>query len=343
MVRNLQVQFLISKILGANWELEGASWISWWDKSGLPGLFLGHAVGMQMLERAAILGVTGFVGRGLPVLLSKQGMASTGVSRAGTGTVPGVDAWQRTDALDFTGHDAVINLAGERIDQRWNEARRRLFHESRVGVTQRVVAALARQAPEGRPRVLVNASAVGIYGDRGDEVLDESAPRGSGYLADLCDEWECAADEAVALGVRVVKLRIGIVLGKNGPAFEKLRLVFKLGLGGRLGSGQQWMPWIHLADLRAAIVHAVFSQSLCGAVNATAPEPERNVDFTRKLAAALHRPALFPAPAFGLKLALGEFSSALLAGQHALPAALLADDFQFRFATLERALDDLLE
>jgi uncharacterized protein (TIGR01777 family) len=297
---------------------------------------------MQMFQRAAILGVTGFVGSGLPACLSKHGIASTGVSRAGRGAVPGVVGWQEIQRLDFSGHDAVINLAGERIDQRWSEARQRVFHESRVGLTRSVVAAMGRLAPEQRPRVLVNASAVGIYGDRGDEVLNENAARGSGYLADLCHEWECAADEAADLGVRVVKLRIGMVLGKNGPAFEKLRTVFKLGVGGRLGSGQQWMSWIHVEDLRAAIVHAVVSETLRGAVNATAPVPERNVDFTRKLASALRRPALFPVPPCALKLALGEFSSVLLAGQRVLPGALLADGFEFRFRTLESALGDLL-
>jgi uncharacterized protein (TIGR01777 family) len=188
----------------------------------------------------------------------------------------------------------------------------------------------------------VNASAVGIYGDRGDEILTETSRKGDGYLAGLCDDWEDAAMDAQALGVRVVRLRIGIVLGKNGPAFEKLRMVFNLGIGGRLGSGKQWMPWIHLADLQAAIVHSVFSSALAGPVNATAPHPERNADFTRKLASALHRPAIFPAPAFALRLALGEFASALLAGQRALPAAFEADGFQFQFPTLESALKDLV-
>ena len=139
----------------------------------------------------------------------------------------------------------------------------------------------------------------------------------------------------------MIRLRIGVVLGKNGAAFEQLRMVFKWGIGGRLGSGQQWMPWIHVADLQAAIVHAVFSESLAGAVNGSAPAPERNRDFTRKLAASLHRPALFPVPGFALKLALGGFGGALLDGQRAQPAALEADGFHFRFATLESALADL--
>ncbi len=296
---------------------------------------------MHMTDRVAIVGVTGFVGRGLPALLAEKGMATTGVSRAGNGTVAGVDRWQSPETLDFSGHRAVINLSGEPIDQRWNERSRRKFHESRVGLTTRVVEAIAKLPETERPRVLVNASAVGIYGDRGDETLTETARPGRGYLADLCTDWEDAARDAESLGIRVVRLRIGIVLGRGGSAFEKLRFVIKLGIGGRLGSGNQWMPWIHLADLRAAIVHAVVSETLAGAVNGTAPAPERNIDLTRALAKVLHRPAVFPAPAFALKLVLGEFGGALLAGQRALPAALQADGFEFRFPTLEAALAEL--
>jgi len=297
---------------------------------------------MDLTKRAAVVGVTGFVGRGLPALLAEIGMATTGISRAGTGAVPGVDRWQTPETLDFTGHHAVINLAGEPIDQRWNDASRRRFHESRVGLTTRVVEAIAKVPDEQRPKVLVNASAVGIYGDRGDEILTDTARPGRGYLADLCLDWEDAARDAETLGIRVVRLRIGIVLGPNGSAFEKLRRVFKLGIGGPLGQGKQWMPWIHLADLRSAIVHAVVSETLTGPINGSAPNPERNADLTRKLAAALHRPALLAVPGFALKLVLGEFGGALLVGQRALPAALEADGFRFRFATLEVALADLV-
>jgi uncharacterized protein (TIGR01777 family) len=297
---------------------------------------------MDLTKRAAIVGVTGFVGRGLPALLAQCGMATTGISRAGTGAVPGVDRWQSPDTLDFAGHHAVINLAGEPIDQRWNDESRRRFHESRVGLTTRVVEAIAKVPDGHRPKVLVNASAVGIYGDRGDEILTDSARPGRGYLADLCNDWEDAARDAETLGVRVVRLRIGIVLGPNGSAFEKLRRVFKLGIGGPLGHGKQWMPWIHLADLRAAIVHAVVSETLTGSINGSAPNPERNADLTRKLAAALHRPALLAVPGFALKLVVGGFAEALLAGQRALPAALEADGFRFQFPTLEAALADLV-
>jgi uncharacterized protein (TIGR01777 family) len=275
-------------------------------------------------------------------LFAENDVATTGVSRSGNGRVPGVDRWQSAANLDFSGHHAVINLAGEPIDQRWNEKTRRLFRESRVGVTNRIVEAIAKLPADARPKVLVNGSAVGFYGDRGDKILTESERRGQGYLADLCADWEDAAKDAESLGVRVVLLRTGVVLGKEGRAFEKLLTIFKLGIGGRLGSGQQWMPWIHLADLRAAIVHAVLSENLVGPVNGSATHPERNCDFTRKFASALHRPAILPSPAFALKLALGEFSSALLASQRAIPAALEADGFQFQFPTLEEALKDLI-
>jgi uncharacterized protein len=297
---------------------------------------------MQGSERVAIIGVTGFIGKGLPALLAQEGLVITGVSRSGIGTITGVDRWQKPDALDLTDHRIVINLAGESIDRRWTPANRELFHKSRIGVTQRVVEAIARLPEKSRPRLLVNASAVGIYGDRGDDLLDEMASPGEGYLAELCAEWEAAAHEAEALGVRVVTPRIGIVLGKGGAAFQKLVRVFKLGIGGRLGSGRQWMPWIHLDDLRAALVHSVTSGNLSGPINCTAPAPERNADFTRKLAAALHRPALLPVPGFALKIALGGFGGALLAGQNARPAALLTDGFHFRHPTLDAALIDLL-
>ena len=298
---------------------------------------------MQAKESVTIVGVSGFLGRGLPILFAEKGMTTVGVSRSGKGQVPSVERWVRPENLDLAGQHAVINLAGEPIDQRWNERNRRLFRESRVGVTHQIVQTIAKLPANERPKVLINASAVGIYGDRGDEILSETAHCGQGYLADLCSDWEDAAIEAESLGVRVVRLRTGVVLGKGGPAFEKLHTLFKLGIGGRLGSGQQWMPWIHVDDLRAAINHCLFSTNLAGPANGTAPHPERNLAFTRKLASALDRPAILPAPAFALKLILGDFSSALLGSQRAIPSALEADGFQFRFPDLETALADLTQ
>lgn len=292
---------------------------------------------MHHTPRVAILGATGFIGRGLPELLAAHGMACTGVSRAGTGQVPGIDHWQKPENLDVSGHHAVINLAGEPVDCRWTEENRRRLHESRIGTTRRVIAAIRALSSDERPEVLVNASAVGIFGDRGDEILTESSACGTGFLAELCRDWEEAAMEAHELGVRVVRPRIGIVLGSGGAAMAKLLPIFKAGLGGRLGTGSQWMPWIHLLDLRAALVHAVLTESIVGAVNCAAPYAERNLDFTRKLASALHRPAFLPVPGFALKLALGGFGGALLDSQHVTPDALEKSGFSFAFPTLESA------
>ena len=293
------------------------------------------------MERIAIAGVTGFVGRGLAALCEERGIAVTGISRGGSGDVPGVDRWQAADAMDFSGCDAVINLAGEPIDRRWTDEMKKRFRESRVGYTDRVVAAMAACKEEERPRVLVNASAVGIYADRGDEVLAESAAPGDGYLADLCRDWEAAAMAAEAHGVRVAVIRTGVVFGRDGRAWKKLHTLFRLGLGGRLSHGRQWMPWIHVDDLRALFLHAAENDGLRGPVNGAAPEPVRNVEFTRQLAATLHRPALFPAPAPALRLVLGEFASVLLASQRVVPAALQASGFGFRHPSLAGALDDL--
>jgi len=294
-------------------------------------------------ERAAILGVTGFVGHGLPALLAANGLAVTGVSRSGTGAIPGIGRWQTPDSLDFSGHRVVINLAGESVAQRWSPDTRRRLHESRVDLTRKVVAAIGCLPAGARPLVLVNASAVGYYGDGGEAVLTESAAPGAGYLADLCRDWEAAALEAEVLGVRVVRLRMGMVLGRGGLAFERLRRVFRLGIGGRLGSGRQWMGWIHLDDLRAAIVHAAVSETLRGPVNATAPGPVRNTEFTRLLGAALHRPALLAVPGIALKLALDGFGAALLESQRAAPEALVKDGFCFRFPDLAGALENLVK
>ncbi len=293
------------------------------------------------MEHIAITGVTGFVGRGLAALCKERGIAVTGISRSGAGDVDGVGRWQTPDAMDFCGLDAVINLAGEPVDQRWTEERKKRFDASRVAYTDKVVAALAGCAAHERPRVLVNASAVGYYADRGDELLDESAPPGRGFLADLCVRWEQAAMNAEALGIRVTSLRTGVVLGREGRAWRKLRLLFRLGLGGRLGHGRQWMPWIHVDDLRCAMLHAATTDSLRGPVNGAAPGAVRNVEFTRRLAASLHRPALFPAPAFALRFGLGEFASVLLASQRVVPSALVDSGYAFLYPTLDAALDEL--
>lgn len=292
-------------------------------------------------RRVVIAGATGFVGSALAPLLSGRGYAVTGISRSGGGNLPGVMAWQTPEAMDFSGHSAVVNLAGEPVNQRWTDERKKRFWKSRVEYTGSIVAAIKRLPVGDRPEVLVNASAVGFYGNRGDEFLVETAGPGKGYLAELCAAWEEAAVKAEDLGVRVVRLRIGIVLGRDGGPFAQLRRVFRLGIAGRLGNGAQWMPWIHVEDLCEGIAHALESKELRGAVNGTAPMPVRNVEFTRKLASALRRPAVLPVPGWALKLVFGEFAQALLDSGRAVPSALVEDGFQFRFETLEDALRDL--
>lgn len=307
----------------------------------LPAEDLSHAFFVENDSRVAVIGVSGFIGRGLPEFLRGRGLGVVGVSRSGRGEISGVDRWQAADAMDFSACGAVVNLAGEPIDQRWTEAKRRMFYESRIGLTRRVVAALRAMPADERPRVLVNASAVGIYGSRGEEELDESSMTGEGYLADLCRDWEEAAMEAESLGVRVVCLRIGVVMGRGGSAFEKLVRVLKAGVGGKLGDGRQWMPWIHVDDLRRIIVEAVVNERISGAVNGVAPHAERNADFTQKFARRLGRWAILPVPGFVLKIVLGEFGSVLLASQRVRPAALEAVGFEFQYPNFDKALDEL--
>jgi len=289
-----------------------------------------------------IYGASGFVGNGLASMLSSEGWEVIGVSRKGTGDVAGVSKWTTPAKADLAGCEAVVNLSGEPIDQRWTDANKRAFHDSRIGVTNDIVKKISELNEERRPRVLVNTSAVGYYGGRGDEILDETSSRGEGYLADLCAEWEDAAIKAEAFGIRVIRLRIGVVLGRGGRAFDKLETVFKAGIGGRLGNGKQWTPWIHVHDLRRAIVFSLNHPGLNGAVNGTAPHPETNADLTQKFAGTVRRWVFFPVPGFALKLAFGGFGGALLQGQRAMPNQLLNAGFEFRFSKLEDALEDLL-
>lgn len=290
-------------------------------------------------RRMGIVGASGFAGRELCRQARAAGWRIVGFSRGGGGG----GEWRRwSPEPDLSGLDAVVNLAGHPIDRRWTTGNKRLFRESRVGVTRILAGALGKMAAAGRPAVLVNGSAVGIYGDRGDEILEESSAPGEGYLAELCREWESAAGEVAALGVRVVMVRTAMVLGREGPAFRKMRRLFRLGLGGRLGSGRQWMPWIHVEDLAGAILHAAGHASLAGPLNGSAPEPVRNAEFTRGLAGALRRPAFLHVPPFALRAAIGGFASVALSSQRVVPRALLESGFRFRFPELGGALRDLV-
>ncbi|MEP4078624.1 TIGR01777 family oxidoreductase [Haloferula sp.] len=289
--------------------------------------------------KIGIVGASGFIGRELVRQAHEVGWEVVGFSRSSRNPGEGVAEWREwSNDPCVSGLDVVVNVAGEGIDKRWSEANKRKFHESRVGVSEVIVGAIRRA--ETRPKVFLNGTAVGIYGDRGDDLLNEGSAVGSGYLAELCEAWEKAAEPAGELGVRVLLWRTGVVLGCGGAAWEKMSKAFAFGLGGRLGGGQQWMPWIHVEDLVGGMLHMI-ENDFSGPVNATAPEPERNADFTRKLAKALRRPAIMHAPGWALKLALGGFADALLASQRAMPEVLINSGYQFRFPTLEKALDDL--
>lgn len=293
-------------------------------------------------RRIAILGVTGFLGRGLPSLLADRGWSVTGVTRNDPPELDGVDEWVLTDEFQPAGFDAVINLAGAPIDQRWTLTNKQEIWTSRVDFTRRLVDQLVATTPNERPKVLLNASAVGIYGDRQDEFLTEDSSVGSGFLAEVSQAWEAATHAAAEADVRVANIRTSMVLGKKGPAFQKLHRIFRSGLAGRLGDGRQWMPWIHVDDWRAAVIHVLESADRSGPFNACAPHSVRNREFTRHFANATKRIAIIPVPKFALKLALGGFGEELLSSQRAVPEVLLESGFVFQYPTLEKALADLL-
>lgn len=278
----------------------------------------------------AVTGSHGLIGSALVRDLTATGHEVRRVARdAASGAL---------DLRTVGGADAVVHLAGENIAAgRWTHERKRRIHDSRVVTTRALAEALA--ALQRPPRVLVSASGINWYGDRGDERLTEQSAPGQGFLAGLCREWEAATAPAKAHGVRVVNLRIGMVVSPHGGALPKMLTPFRLGLGGVIGSGNQWMSWIALDDLVSVIHYALTTEALAGPVNAVAPEPVTNREFTRALARAVRRPALLPVPAFAARLALGEMADELLlASMRVEPARLLADRFPFRHATLTAAL-----
>ncbi|MFA5190524.1 MAG: TIGR01777 family oxidoreductase [Verrucomicrobiia bacterium] len=243
---------------------------------------------------------------------------------------------------ELAAHDAVVHLAGENISTgRWTPERKERIRDSRVQVTRRLCEAVAKFAQP--PRVVICASAVGYYGNRGDEVLREESAPGAGFLAEVCRDWEAATKPAVDAGIRVVNLRFGVILCATGGALAKMLTPFRLGLGGVLGDGQQWMSWVALDDVVGVISNALANETLRGPVNVVAPQPVTNREFTKTLGRVLHRPAVCPAPAFALRLAFGEMADALLlASQRAEPAKLLTSGFSFRFPKLGDALQDAL-
>jgi len=292
-------------------------------------------------------GSTGLVGTALVSLLEKEGHRVSplvrGKPRAGTSEIewhPDQNSVTNRDALE--GHDAAIHLAGESIaDGRWTPEKKRRVRDSRVKGTGLLAATLSQL--ERPPRVLASASAIGYYGNRGDEVLDEASAPGNGFLADVCREWEAATAPAEEAGIRVAHLRFGIVLSEHGGALAKLLTPFKLGAGGKLGSGKQWMSWVAIDDAVAAIYKVVGADDMKKAVNIVAPNAVTNAEFTETLGRVLERPTVFSVPAFAARLAFGEMADeALLASQRVMPAGLKQHGFEFQCPQLEGALRRLL-
>ncbi len=296
-----------------------------------------------------VVGGTGFIGSRLLATLNRGGHAVTLLTRNAAKAARfresgvAVCAWVDPDwPKVLEGADAIINLAGEGVaDGRWTRARKERILKSRIETTRSLVDALAGVTL--RPKVLVNASAVGFYGPRNGAGIDESGSAGNGFLSDVCAAWEREAIKARELGARVVLLRIGVVLGPDGGALPRMLLPFRLGLGGRLGSGAQWFPWVHIDDVVGLALEAVLNPALSGPVNVVAPGSVTNADFTAALGRALHRPTILPVPAFALKLLLGEMSEMMLTGQRALPTAAEKAGYHFKFSGLKESLDDILK
>lgn len=295
--------------------------------------------------RIVIAGGSGFLGRALRAQLTRDGHSVAILTRRPTSNNPDEIGWTPDGtagswlhALENAG--AIVNLAGEGIaDRRWSEERKRVLADSRLLSTRSLVAATNRLARP--PDVFVSGSGIGYYGARGDQLLTESASPGDDFLARLCVEWEREAEQASA-ATRVATIRTALVLHHEGGALKRMILPFKLGVGGPLGSGRQYMPWIHLADWVGLVGWLLNSPDARGAFNAVAPSPVTNAEFSRALGRVLHRPAVVPVPAFVLRLVLGELAESLLTGQRAIPARAAEMGFQFRFRELDAALRDLL-
>ena len=297
--------------------------------------------------KALVTGATGFIGQELikrldaPVALTRNpdGAAARGL---GVRTMAWEPAAGPPPVTAFEGVDTIFHLAGDPVAKgRWTRAKKSRIRSSRVDGTRHLVDALA--AMEKRPSCLVSASAVGYYGDGGEEILDETSSADGSFLAEVCQAWEQEALRGEDHGIRVVTVRTGIVLGAGGGALDSMLPPFKLGLGGRLGNGRQWMPWIHITDLISLMLHAADHKDMRGAVNGVSPNPVTNRDFTAALAGTLRRPALFPAPGLILRLALGEFAVVLLASQRVVPTMATQSGFEFQYPKLEGALAEILE
>jgi uncharacterized protein (TIGR01777 family) len=297
-----------------------------------------------MPAKILVSGSSGLIGAALIPALKSSGYEITCLVR---GTASGKEQiqWDPAQPLvpeSVSGFDAVVHLAGESIVGRWTEAKKRRIRESRVQGTLRLAEALA-QAPQ-RPRVLISASAIGYYGDRGDEALREDSASGSGFLPEVCREWEDATEPATKAGIRTVQVRFGLVLSQHGGALQKMLPPFRLGVGGNMGNGRQWWSWIDIDDLVGAVQHVIKTETLQGPINVVGPNPLTNAEFTKTLASVLSRPALFPMPAFAARLVFGQMGDELLlASQRVEPAKLLASGYVFQKPDLRAALEGILK
>jgi hypothetical protein len=300
--------------------------------------------------KLTITGATGLIGTRLVARLHERGDEVTVLSRdpeRARATLGGVQAhgWRPLDepapAAALAGRDVVVHLAGENVAQRWTDEAKRKIRESREAGTRNLVAGLRAVADAERPGALVSSSAVGYYGKHGDELVDEDTPAGDDFLAEVCQVWEREADAARELGLRVVKVRTGVVLDKDGGALATMLPFFKAGVGGPVAGGGQWLPWIHAEDL-VDLYLAAIDGDWSGPVNGTAPEPVTNKDFGRTLGKVLRRPAFAPVPAFGVRLLYGQMAEIVTEGQRAVPRRPLEHGFRFRHAELQPALADAL-
>ena len=302
------------------------------------------------MANVLVSGATGFIGSRVCTTLHEQGdtvhVLSRNPTRAETKLkfARAVYGWNpETEKLPSeTTSDvkAIVHLAGETIAGRWNAGKKRRIRDSRILSTRNLVESLA--GVPTKPDVLVCASAIGYYGDSGDEHFTEGSPAGTDFLAEVCQEWETEAQKADAFGIRVVMVRIGLVLGLGGGLLTQVLPPFKMGVGGILGSGRQWMSWIHVDDVVGIVIHALENEEIRGPLNATAPAPVRNVEFTKTLGTVLRRPTLLPVPTFGLRLMMGEFADFVVLSQNVLPEKTEVSGYEFRHRTLESALRDLL-
>jgi uncharacterized protein (TIGR01777 family) len=295
------------------------------------------------MMKIAVTGGSGFIGRRLISHLQQQGHDIINISRSSKAVVPDVRTvtWDQlqTHSAELAGLDAIVNLAGESINQRWTAAAKERIVGSRLKAAKQVAQLVERM--EIKPRVVVNASGMSVYGTSETETFDERSPHKSvDFLSGVVEQWEHAADQIQ--GTRIVKVRVGLVLDGKEGAFPKMALPYRIGVGGPIGTGKQWLSWIHIDDMVRLIDFCIENASIIGPVNATAPNPVTNKEFGRALAKAMKRPNLFPLPAFIMKLIFGELSTLLLEGQKVLPHVLLEHGFSFKYSSVDKALADIV-